>query len=89
MLDTTCWWKPTFSPDGQKILASGRNEEKKTASIVVFSLEGEILQEYDIGKYFTADMKIYSPDWSPDGKQLVFITRNVKYETYLIKNVLK
>lgn len=89
VLDKTTWWTPTFSPDGQKILASGHKEEKKIASIVVFSIEGETLQEYDIGNSFASGTRIQAPDWSPDGKQLVFNTRNVKYGTYLIKNVLK
>jgi Tol biopolymer transport system component len=89
VLDKRSWWIPTFSPDGQKILACGQNEETNRASIAVYSLDGEILHEHDIGQSFTSGTTINAPDWSPDGKQLVFTTRNVKHETYLMKNVLK
>ena len=83
------YWSPTFSPDGKKILTFGPYGDKKTTGIVVFSLDGEILQQYDISQYFTSDTRFFRPDWSPDGKQLVFTTRNMKFETYLMKNVLK
>ncbi|UCE23293.1 MAG: PD40 domain-containing protein [Candidatus Zixiibacteriota bacterium] len=89
VLDKRSWWIPTFSPDGRKILACGQVGENNTAGIVVFSLEGQILHEYDLGESFTSGTTISSPDWSPDGTQLVFNTRNMKYETYLMKNVLK
>ncbi|UCD64463.1 MAG: PD40 domain-containing protein [Candidatus Zixiibacteriota bacterium] len=89
VLDKRPWWVPTFSSDGQKILACGQHEESKTPGIVVFSREGEILNEYDLGESFTSGTTIRSPDWSPDGTQLLFNTRNTKYETYLMKNVLR
>ncbi len=78
------YWKPTFSPDGNKILAFGKKQ-----SVAIISLEGEVLQEYDLSKHFESGTGISSPDWSPDGKQLVFKTRYIKYDTYLLKNVLK
>ncbi len=74
---------PTFSPDGQKIVAH------YDSKITIFSLDGEILQQYDLFQYFTSGTRIYGFDWSPDGKQLVFMTRNIVDGTYLMKNVLK
>lgn len=76
-------WSPTFSPDGKKILAYW---DKK---LTISSIEGEILHQYDLHKYFTSGTRISKIDWSPDGKQLVFMTRNIVNETYLMKNVLK
>ena len=76
-------WSPTFSPDGQKILAYW---DKK---LTISSIEGEILHQYDLHQYFTSGTRISKFDWSPDGKQLVFMTRNIVNETYLMKNVLK
>ena len=83
------YWSPTFSPDGKKILSFGPYEDAKTTGIIVFSLDGEILHQYDIAQHFTSGTRISQSDWSPDGKQLVFITRDMKYKTYLMKNVLK
>ncbi len=90
MLDKI-FWTPTFSPDGQKVLAFGSyGEEKNDArGATVLSLDGEILQQYDISRYFAAGTRIHSPDWSPDGEQLVFSTLYGKFKTLLMKNVLK
>lgn len=90
MLDKI-FWTPTFSPDGQKVLAFGSYGEEKNAAkgATVLSLDGEILQQYDISRYFAAGTRIHSPDWSPDGEQLVFSTLYGKFETLLMKNVLK
>ncbi len=90
MLAKKCW-TPTFSPDGQKIMAIGRigNEKNAPRGVTVFSLDGEILQQFDIAQYFTAGTRIYAPDWSPDGKQIVFATVFWGIDTYLMKNVLK
>ena len=78
------YWTPTFSPDGNKILSFGKKQ-----NVAIFSLGGEVLQQYDLSKYFESGIRISSPDWSPDGKQLVFNTRYLKYDTFLMKNVLK
>ncbi|MBE9491607.1 MAG: PD40 domain-containing protein, partial [Bacteroidetes bacterium] len=84
-------WSPTFSPDGEKILAfcPYKKENSVTTGVAVLSLDGEILQQYDIARFFTSGTRIYSPDWSPDGKQLVFSTLFWRMDTYLMKNVLK
>ncbi|MCK5338461.1 MAG: PD40 domain-containing protein, partial [Bacteroidales bacterium] len=73
MLAQKCW-SPTFSPDGQKILTFGRFGNKKNGptGVTVFSLDGEILHQYNLAQQFTAGTKIYGTDWSPDGKHLVF-----------------
>jgi len=77
------FWSPTFSPDGQKILTFGSSD------MAVLSLDGKILHEFNLVKYFSPGTRISSFDWSPDGKQPVFMTRNIIFETYLMKNVLK
>lgn len=85
------FWSPTFSPDGEKMLVFcpfGEGKNVRTG-VAVLSLDGKILQQYDIAQYFTSGTRIYHTDWSPNGKQLVFNTRNMKLDTYLMKNVLK
>ena len=77
------YFSPTFSPDGKNILASSKS------GMTILSLEGKILNQYDLKQHFSTGTRIGSFDWSPDGKQLVFMTRNLLFETYLMKNVLK
>jgi Tol biopolymer transport system component len=76
------YYAPTFSPDGKKILTSSKS------GMTILSLEGKILNQYDLKQHFSAGTRIGSFDWSPDGKQLVFMTRNLLFDTYLMKNVL-
>ena len=85
------FWSPTFAPDGEKMLLFCPFGEEKNVrtGVAVLSLDGKILQQYDIAQYFTSGTRIYHTDWSPSGKQLVFNTRNLKMDTYLMKNVLK
>jgi len=74
----------SFSPDGPKILAGGQGKA------TIFSIEGKILQQYNsFMENFPKGTRLQSVDWSPDGKQLVFGTRNWIDATNLIRNVLK
>ncbi|MBA7514065.1 Tol-Pal system protein TolB [subsurface metagenome] len=82
ILAKNCYF-PAFSPDGQKIVAH------YDSKITIFSLDGEILQQYNLYKHFTSGTRIYCFDWSPDGKQLMFMTRNSVVGTFLMKNVLE
>lgn len=81
---TKKFWAPSFSPDGQKILAFGVKY-----SVAVLSLEGEVLQQYSLSDYFAPGTRLQAPVWSPDGTKLVFQTRNMEYKTYIMMNVLK
>jgi hypothetical protein len=65
------------------ILAEG-NE-----GMTVFSIDGEILHQYNLKSQFPQGTRIAALDWSPDGKKLAFNTRIIVFETYLMKNVLK
>ena len=75
------YYAPLFSPDGQKIMAHSGTD------MAIFSLDGEILHTFNLRNQFSKDTRIWGFDWSPDGKQLVFYTRNMKFETSLMKNV--
>lgn len=77
------YYAPMFSPDGQKIMAHSGTD------MAIFSLNGEILHKFNLRKQFSKGTKIWGFDWSPDGKQLVFYTSDMIFETYLMKNVLK
>ncbi len=72
----------SFSPDGEKIMASGPD------GMTVFSVDGKILAQFNIKKFFPENTRLTAIDWSLDGKQLVINTRNVIYQELLMRNVL-
>ena len=75
---------PTFSPNGEKVLTLGAKND-----VTIYSLEGNVLEQYSLSKYLVSGTYCYLPNWSPDGKQLVFQTRKMERKTYIIRNVLK
>lgn len=71
---------PAWSPDGKKIICSAKKDEKAQWSIVVVDLKknGEII---NLNSGTKAEEKAanplqgdYSPCYSPDGKNIIFIT---------------
>ena len=73
----------TFSPDGKKILAS--RDDKMN----IFSLKGELLNQFDAKQYFPEGTNFRSFDWSNDGRKLLINTQNLVNQTLLMRNVLK
>jgi|SRR5579884_3207096 dipeptidyl aminopeptidase/acylaminoacyl peptidase len=66
--------RPNFSPDGLKVAISvhqaNKDEDIYNSDIVVLSLDGS----WDVTR-FTYGGKDYSPKFSPDGKNLLFLSR--------------
>jgi len=65
---------PTFSPDGEKVAFTRTEEINRTQenNTIVLHLKTGKLEKI-------ANHYIISPDWSPDGKQIVFLIHDVPF----------
>ena len=82
MMSSLAW-----SPDGDQLFVLNRaSESRNIRSYSILSMEdgSEKTFEYKGGlpKQFT-----YS-DWSPNGTSIVFSTRAMKYEIFLLSNII-
>ena len=81
---------PSWDPDGQKIMAPrayGGNQELNK-SLFVFPAAGGSVKEFDLTKSLPKESRIRTPDWSPDGRRIVFELTQDKSEVLLYKNVI-
>ncbi len=80
---------PTWSPDGHKILTDGANEpEGSGQSLFVFPVEGGAIQRIDMSGYLPEKSVIRVPDWSPDGKKIVFVLMSNISEVLMFQNII-
>lgn len=80
----------SWSSDGQKMLglrAYGESEGYKKA-LRVFSASGGSVKEFELSKGLPERGRFSAPDWSPDGKQVVFGLTQGKSDVLLYKNII-
>lgn len=79
---------PVWSPDGRLILALDSWEGGWPKTMYVLPAEGGPRKELNLGSNLPKDCHLMLPDWSPDGKQIAFVTRYTIHEAFLLKNVI-
>lgn len=92
-METGKWHKvtsgkhPAWSPNGEHLLVTGSpNKLGKSTAMYLVSIKGGPLKKLELG--LPKGKTVSSPDWSPDGKKIVFVVGSTKLETLLIKNVI-
>ena len=80
---------PSWSPDGQKILTDQAYATKGSKqSLFVLPVAGGSGKVIDLSKSLPEKIEIRTPDWSPDGKKIIFTLRSQKSEVLLFQNVI-
>lgn len=80
---------PSWSPDGQKILTDQAFATKGSKqSLLILPVAGGSEKVIDLSKSLPKKMEIRTPDWSPDGKKIVFTLRSQKSEVLLFQNII-
>jgi len=64
--------RPSFSPDGTKVIFPTRNSKSKEASVVLYDLKKKTLQTiFAMSKMSKTDDVGFAVQWLPDGKQVL------------------
>ena len=79
---------PTWSPDGERILALDNREEGWPKTMSVLPAEGGEGMELKLGDKLPKDYHLLQPHWSPSGEQIAFGKRSSIHEAFLLKNIL-
>jgi Tol biopolymer transport system component len=83
--------RPSWSPDGKRILAIDRTETEGEPDIdKMFTMpeEGGEPKYINLGDNLPKDYELTRADWSPDGRQIAFHTRTWFHENYILKNII-
>jgi Tol biopolymer transport system component len=80
---------PAWSPDGKFLVAVGNSDPKEFANeLFIVSLADGQMKSLDISQHLSRGSQVYKPDWSPDGRKIVFNTWMNKIEVNLIQNLI-
>jgi Tol biopolymer transport system component len=79
----------SWSPDGRKIIGDRALSPKGSKqSLFIVPEAGGPVKEIDLGKRLPPRSEIRTPDWSPDGKKIIFTLRSSISEVSLLRNVI-
>ena len=79
--------RPTWSPDGKKIMAVKRTKGEPD-KMFIMPEEGGEPKYINLGDNLPKDFQLYRPEWSPDGRQIAFQTRTWFHENFFLKNII-
>lgn len=80
--------RPTWSPDGNQIMALDTPEKGVPTRMFIMPAEGGPFKYINLGDNLPKDYQLRRPDWSPDGRQIAFHTRTWFHENYFLKNII-
>jgi Tol biopolymer transport system component len=82
--------RPCWSPDGQKILTmlTDVEDKERKSSMFILPSSGGSVKEYDLSRSLPQKSRLRAPDWSPDGKQVVFGVTQGKSNVLLYNNII-
>jgi Tol biopolymer transport system component len=79
----------SWSPDGRKIIGDRTFSPKGSKqSLLIVPEAGGPVKEIDLSKRLPPRSEIHAPDWSPDGKTIVFTLRSSISEVSLLQNII-
>jgi Tol biopolymer transport system component len=79
----------SWSPDGRKLLSDrALSGEGPKQSLFIRPESGGTAKEIDLSEKLPLRSEILTPDWSPDGKKIVFCLRSTQSEVSLFQNII-
>ena len=79
----------SWSYDGQKLVSDmSFNPKGNKQALFIIPASGSHANEVNLSQYLPPESEILTPDWSPDGKKIIFMLRSRQSEVSLFRNIL-
>ncbi len=78
----------SWAPDGRRLIRNRIGTEESKQVLLICPTEGDSDNMIDLSDSLPQQSEIHEPDWSPDGKQILFTLRSLTSEIALHQNVI-